>query len=304
MHRNVSLSRVRICATISELMLLGVVGCSGKSDFRTSKDQVNEIASPGSTPTAKVETKPMQEDRGSQDQTEAVPVPESAVSSELDSKSASAILEKSDLKSDLSSGTKGPPPLCVASSDKTEFRFAIPWSSEPVDPRNNWIKESDIFELDISNSQGEAWPVSDFKVDDLAFMLKPDESIQLQTDRDPGAVTFTLPEQAFAIADNTLYGQSGWLSPGADIRHEKVYRQTGRDNWSVLVPSRVPTFLYLNDLKVQGLPVVALKDISKNLLRERGLLDSQGILRFKMATIVHGSGDLSIRFDFSCPSSE
>jgi hypothetical protein len=147
------------------------------------------------------------------------------------------------------------------------------------------IEESPVQRFNASSITGDVLPVTAFKLDDVAFIVK-------ESDHFPKfGRTITIPAHALLIKDGSnIAGAEGRLdSPRATVY---VYQGQQRS----ISPSSQSLSTALNTIAGMGITPIPHNHIRISDMRSRGFVDGSGNVAFKVIHVSHGYGFLNMMY--------
>jgi tartrate-resistant acid phosphatase type 5 len=212
-------------------------------------------------------------------------------------------------------GVADPSPTgCEAALDcdspGTTFSWSVARVSEPYHLLNApngtvWVRESGNNSLDLSDHRITRVKFgANSDLDDVLVLMHKDEHVVQLWDGTPGdSLHFILPQNCILFA-NTF----GWYISGDTTTHNntplKLFTETGTSHATTLAAGTSLTEATgdINDFRMGGFYTVNFTDgITKEVLRDRGFLDSNDLFEFNFAHIVCGVGHLH-NFTMTCDS--
>lgn len=179
---------------------------------------------------------------------------------------------------------------CVRGKDPVPFDFSIARHKDTVTfykdvmPKSD-VEQSPVQKFNASSIAGDLLPVTDFALDDVAFIVK--ESDQFQRE----GRTITIPDHALIIKDGlNPAGASGRI----DSAQNTVYIYKGQRR--TITSQKQNLADALNNIASMGISPIPHNQIKISQMREKGFIDANGDVAFKVVHVAHGHGFLRMKY--------
>ena len=179
---------------------------------------------------------------------------------------------------------------CTRAPGAISYDFSIPRHKDSVTSySNNYpvsdVEQSSVVRFHVSNIVGDLLPVSAFGLDDVAFIVKETDQFS-KIGR-----TITIPDHALIIKDgNNAAGASGRI----DSARNTTYIYKGQQR--VISSQKQDLATALNTIGSMGIQPINHNQIKISEMREKGFIDANGIVAFKVVHVAHGHGYLNMTY--------
>lgn len=193
-----------------------------------------------------------------------------------------------------------PAPTCTASPDPPlptlDYNKAVCGEAYSVSLKvpfeaNAEPRETAVATFDTSKYQGFILPVSEFQLDDFAFIVKADFDIKTSYSLNGNTRSITLPPETMVIVDGK---NPNYASGAVDDMKNTNYVFNGK-SYSIPGGISIPLSEAIKGVINLGVPHQPHDSISLDLLTKRGFLVNNKV-SFKIMHVAHGAGDVTLSF--------
>lgn len=180
---------------------------------------------------------------------------------------------------------------CVRAPGAVSFDFSIATHKDSVTHYNNNmpkidIEESPVMRFNVAAIVGDVLPVSDFALDDVAFIVKETDQFPVKTTR-----TISIPDHALMIKDgNNPRGANGMI----DSSRDTVYMFKGQSR--TITRNKQDLATALNNISGMGISPINHNQIKISEMRDKGFVDGNGDVAFKVIHVSHGHGYIRMKY--------